>query len=100
MFAKFYYIFLFLCFSFFVQYIADMLGILRCFYSKYIAKVPSNKMKPPPPNFFDSSKGSCPGHDYNAFLKQTYVLACRASLLIELGNNSVQRSPVNGDFFL
>ena len=78
-----------------------MLSISSKFYSTYISGVPSNRMKPPPPNFFDPRTNK----DYAAFLKRTVAIAesavliqaiAESAVLIqELREYEVQRSPFN-----
>ena len=80
----------------FVQYIEDMLELLKLFYTRFVSGVPSNKRKPPPPNFFDSRASP----QYASFLRRTAELAADAQLLTELPEEVVQRSPYNTHFFL
>lgn len=80
----------------FSQYILEMMTMASKFYSTYIAKVPSNKMKPPPPNFFNPRTNQ----EYAAFLQRTLRLAESATVVAELSGEEVQRSPLNTNFFL
>lgn len=79
-----------------MQYIYEMLSISSKFYNTYISGVPSNRMKPPPPNFFDPRTNK----DYAAFLKRTVAIAESAVLIQELREDEVQRSPLNTNFFM
>ena len=72
------------------------MSILSKFYTTYISKVPSNKLKPPRPNFFDPRTNKEDG----IFLKRTILLAEKATLVAELGNEEIQRSPLSSNFFV
>ncbi len=73
-----------------------MMELVRKFYTQYISRVPSNKRKPPPPNFFNPRSDPY----YADFLQRTIALAESATLIAELGNPEIQRSPHNDAFFL
>ncbi len=88
--------FIFLTLYTYAQYIYEMLSVSSKFYSTYISGVPSNRMKPPPPNFFDPRTNK----DYASFLKRTVAIAESAVLIQELREDEVQRSPWNTNFFL
>ncbi len=79
-----------------LQYIFEMLSIASKFHTTYISGVPSNRMKPPPPNFFDPRTNK----DYAAFLKRTVAVAESAVLIEELREDEVQRSPLHTNFFM
>jgi len=81
---------------YFLQYILEMMAIASKFFTSYISKVPSNRMKPPPPNFFDPRKDK----KYAAFLARTIQLAENATLIADLRGEEVQRSPLNAHFFV
>ena len=73
-----------------------MMTIASKFFTSYISKVPSNRMKPPPPNFFDPRSDK----KYAAFLARTIRLAESATLLVDLRGDEVQRSPLCTHFFV
>jgi hypothetical protein len=56
---------------------------------------PSNRMKPPPPNFFQPKGNS----RYKSFLQKTIDLSNSAVLLEELDEGRLQRSPINSNLF-
>jgi hypothetical protein len=80
----------------YMQYIAAMLDLVKEFYTRYISSVPSNKRKPPPPNFFDPRKNRA----YAVFLQRTVALAEGAELVTELRGDDIQRSSHPAEFFL
>lgn len=80
----------------FIQYIAEMLNFIREFYMRYISSVPSNKRKPPPPNFFNPRTSQ----PFALLLRRTVELAESAELLTEIRGEEVQRSAANAVFFL
>ena len=74
-----------------------MMKILRRFYSTYLSNKPSNKLKPPPPNFLHPNIDS----NYHRFLQDTIRLANEGTTLIaRLNKTDIQRSPMNTNFFI
>lgn len=73
-----------------------MMTIASKFFTSYISNAPSNRMKPPPPNFFDPRKDK----KYAAFLARTIQLAEGSKLIADLRGEEVQRSPLNTNFFV
>lgn len=82
--------------SFLSQYIADMMSFVRKFYCDFIAKIPANKQKPPPPNFYNPRVNK----KYAEFLQRTIGIAVSATLVVELKDEQIQRSPHNTEFFV
>lgn len=80
----------------FLQYITDMMGFTRKFYCDHIGKLPTNRQKPPLPNFYNPRVNK----KYAEFLQRTTEVAASASIIVELGEDEVQRSPYNTEFFL
>ena len=86
----------------YVQYILQMLAILREFYVAYICSVKRNKLKPPPPNFFPpNGKSSCGFVTrYGDFYRRTSIIARSATLIGRLEDFQIQRSSINDSFFV
>lgn len=73
-----------------------MMKILRRFYSTYLSNKPSNKLKPPSPNFFHPNIDT----EYLKFLQDTIKLANEGTTLIaKLNKDEIQRSSMNSNFF-
>jgi hypothetical protein len=81
-----------------------MLQIVRSFHGRFVRSGRRDRLKPPPPNFFsgnDTFSGTIgDGRDYASFLKRTVQLVKEAEVVARLSNEFVQRSPLNGEFFL
>eukprot|EP01040_Poterioochromonas_malhamensis_P014732 gene14732-16352_t len=88
------------------EYISLLLRLVEDFYSRYIRNVPSNRLKPPEPNFYQLKGGAVTGGAgvtgkmYRNFLLHTQRIAQSARLVRELTADEVQRSPDNAQFFL
>ena len=72
-----------------------MLEYIKLFYTTYISHVPSNKRKPPQPNFFHTNNKK-----YLEFLNYTKEINKNTILIKELNNNEIQRNPYNTEFFI
>ena len=74
-----------------------MIKILRRFYSTHLSNKPSNKLKPPIPNFFHPHIDN----EYHKFLQDTIRIATEGTKLIaKLNNSEIQRSSLNEKFFI
>lgn len=74
------------------EYQTTMLGLVREFFLKFIKNVKSNRMKPPPPNFFTPRA-------LGTFLQHTKRIATAAQLVAVLPNAAVQRSSTDCQYF-
>lgn len=78
------------------EYIMWMAGFMEKFYKGFISEIPSNKMKPPPVNFFNPKNTN----GYEKLLKKTVFLAENAKLVKKLNSREIQRNELNSEFFL
>ena len=71
-----------------------MLDLLKQFFSTYVITEKSNRLKPPPTNFFNKkTKG------YEAFLKKTINISKQAVIIKKLNGNQIQRKSSQESLF-
>lgn len=76
-------------------YQEEMMRWVSRYYSQYNHRG-GKRQSPPPHNFFQPQGNK----DYKLFLQWTQRIAASATLIATLDSDEVQRSPLNGDFFL
>ena len=79
-----------LSFNSYIQYIMRMMTWIRKFYVTYV--LPGKKNIPE--NYFLKEPG------YDAFLNATLKICAEAELVAHVPDSNVQRSPINGNFFI